>query len=267
MSLIERITAGVCRRANLTGADAEDFASDVRVALLENDFAILRKFEERSSLQSFLSIVIERLFYDQRTRTLGRWFASANAERLGPAAVLLEKLLRRDHRDFEQALRILQTAHPELTRGDVEALAEKLPERMSRPRPVALELVPPDSLPSSTRTDERALAREAGELAERAGRVMRNALAKLDLEDRMLIRMRFGTSMTISAISRATRLPQRPLYRRIEALLLQLRLALADAGFDGSMVTDLVGRTTEMNFDLTTAENGAADQSKEQETG
>lgn len=241
----------------------------MKLALLEDDFAILRKFEERSSLQSFLSIVIERLYYDHRTRAFGRWFASANAERLGPAAVLLEKLLRRDRRELEQVLPILQTAHPELTRADVEALAEKLPERTSRPHPVALELVPADSLASSTRTDERALAHEAGELAARAGSVVRKALARFDLEDRMLIRMRFGTSMTIAAISRATRLPQRPLYRRIEALLLQLRGALAEAGFDGSMVGDLVGRTTtEMNFGLAGAENGAPDQSNEsEETG
>jgi RNA polymerase sigma factor for flagellar operon FliA len=251
------------------GADAEDFASEVKVALLEDDCAILRKFEERSSLQSFLSIVIERLFYDHRTRAFGRWFASANAERLGPAAVLLEKLLRRDRRDIEQALPIVQVAHPELTRADVEALAEKLPERVSRPRPVALELASRDGLASSSSADDRALAREAGELADRAGIVIRNTLAAFALEDRMLIRMRFGTSMTIAAISRVMQLEQRPLYRRIEALLLLLRRALGDAGVDGSMVSDLVERTTtEMNFDLIDAENGAADQSNPtQETG
>ena len=259
----------MCRRAHLLGADAEDFASEVKVALLEDDFAILRKFEGRSTLQSFLSIVIERLFFDHRTRAYGRWFASANAERLGPAAVLLEKLLRRDRRQLDQALPIVQAAHPELTRADVEALAEKLPERTARPRPVAMELVPRDSLASSDNTEERALAREASELAERAGLVVRNVLAQFALGDQMLIRMRFGTSMTIAAIARATRLPQRPLYRRIEALLQQLRRALADAGLDGSMVSDLVGETTtEMNFGLMEVENGAADQSNpSQETG
>lgn len=76
----------VCAAVRVWWRRAEDFASDVRVALLEDNFAILRKFEKRSSLQSFLSVVIERLFYDQRTRALGRWFASAHAERHGAAA-------------------------------------------------------------------------------------------------------------------------------------------------------------------------------------
>ena len=35
----------------------------------------------------------------------------------------------------------------------------------------------------------------------------------------MLIRFRFGSSMSIADISRILRLPQRPLYRRLEALL------------------------------------------------
>src|ERR1041385_4658834 len=88
-ALIDRITAGVCRRARVSGADAEDFSGDVKLALMEGDFAILREFEQRSSLAGYLSIVIERLMFDQRTRAFGRWMPSAQAKRLGDAAVLL----------------------------------------------------------------------------------------------------------------------------------------------------------------------------------
>ena len=37
-----------------------------RVALLEDDCAVLNRFEGRSSLQAFLSVLIERLFFDRR---------------------------------------------------------------------------------------------------------------------------------------------------------------------------------------------------------
>src|ERR1019366_938207 len=42
LALVERVIAGVCRRAGLRGPDAEDFGSIVMVALIENDYAILR---------------------------------------------------------------------------------------------------------------------------------------------------------------------------------------------------------------------------------
>src|SRR5438874_7177218 len=167
-SLIDRITAGVCRRARLVGADAEDFASEVRVALLEDDCAVLHRFEGRSSLQVFLSVVIERLFFDRRTRTLGRWFPSAQAERMGAAAVLLEKLLTRDRRSIEQALPIVFAAHPELTRSDIDALAERLPERTSRPRPVPIDDVSSSRFVAAESADTRVLEAEASEIAERA---------------------------------------------------------------------------------------------------
>src|SRR5688500_874704 len=92
LDAIERAIARVCGEARLTGANAEDFASSARLALLSDDCAILRKFEGRSSLPTYLTIVVRRLFYDAR-RAEGRWYPSAEAQRRGPAAVQLERLI------------------------------------------------------------------------------------------------------------------------------------------------------------------------------
>src|SRR5688572_4266032 len=94
LGTIERVIAVVCRRARLFGPDAEDFASEVRLALIENDYEILAKYEGRSSLDTFLTVVIQRLLADARTRAKGRWHASTEAQRLGPVAVQLETLVR-----------------------------------------------------------------------------------------------------------------------------------------------------------------------------
>ena len=37
LDVIDRVIAGVCRRARINGADAEDFASSIKLALIEND--------------------------------------------------------------------------------------------------------------------------------------------------------------------------------------------------------------------------------------
>ncbi|HWW61021.1 MAG TPA: hypothetical protein VN181_06620, partial [Thermoanaerobaculia bacterium] len=140
--LIERITAVVSRRARLAPADAEDFAGNVRLALIEDDYAVLRKYAGRASLASFLSVVIQRLLFDERTHNLGRWHPSAEAERIGPAGVLLERLISRDRRSLDEARALVLAAHPQ---ADVDAIAARLPPRTSRPRAVPLDDAPVDT--------------------------------------------------------------------------------------------------------------------------
>ena len=50
LPLIDRVIARVCRQANVRDADADDFSSAVKVALIEDDYAVLRSWQRRSSL-------------------------------------------------------------------------------------------------------------------------------------------------------------------------------------------------------------------------
>ena len=50
LSLIERVIAFVCRKYGLSGADAEDFASASKLKIIEDGYAVLRKFEQKCSL-------------------------------------------------------------------------------------------------------------------------------------------------------------------------------------------------------------------------
>jgi DNA-directed RNA polymerase specialized sigma24 family protein len=139
LALIDRVIAGVCRRAGVFGADAEDFASAVKLALIENDYAVLRPFAGRSSLSTFLTIIIQRFLIDERTKRSGRWHASREAERLGEAGIALERIVRREHRTIDEALPILQAIDPTLTRERLADMESRLPPRVPRPRPVDLD--------------------------------------------------------------------------------------------------------------------------------
>lgn len=245
LAVVDRAIERVCRRSGLHGADADDFASDAKLALIENDYAILRQYRGESSLATFLTVIIQNLYYDRRVQMHGRWRPSAEAKRLGDAAVVLERLVLRDGRSLEEALPIAGIAREEAT-----AMLAKLPQRPARARVVELE-DDADVWPSAERADERVLTAEARRLSSQTSRVVRDTLARLPLEDRALVRFRFGSGMTIAAISRILRLPQRPLYRRIEAVLDRLRSALTDAGLDASAVADAVDvAAEEMDFGL-----------------
>jgi len=239
LPLVERVIAGVCRRAGLRDADAEDFASTTRLALIENDYSILRTWEGRSALGTFLTVVVQRLLSRERTRMWGRWHPSAEAERFGAAAVLLEKLLVRDSRSFDEAIPIVRALDPSLDRAAVQALAAQLPPRPARPRLVEFPETGRD-FAASDEADRRAREAEALRTSQRAARVVRETLHVLPLEDRMLIRFRFGAERSIADTSRLLGLPQRPLYRRLEALLQQLRGALEREGIDAALVAEVI---------------------------
>jgi len=197
---------------------------------------------------------------DERMQTLGRFQPSTEARRLGEAGLLIETLLVRDRRSIDEALPIVRAVDGEMTREKVEALAARLPVRAPRPR--AVDLADDAEIPASETADARAMAHELRRLSDRMSDVVRRVFETFSSEERMLLRCRFGSSMSIADISRMMRVPQRPLYRRLEALLARLRAALAREGIEGGAVSELIGSATaEMNFGLAELENGGVQQS------
>jgi len=265
LALIDRVIAGVCRRARLSREDAEDFASTVKLSLMENDYAILRKYEGRSALATFLTIVVQRLLSNDRARAYGRWHPSAEAVRLGAAATLLEQVVRRDGRTLEEALPIVRDAHPELTREEAQELLKRLPLRNVRPRRTDIDVVALQPV-AAQRSDDVALQSDAQRLADRTAEVIRSALGEMTLEDRMIIRLRFGSAMNVSDISRMLRLPQRPLYRRVDAIMERLRRALEAAEIDAAALDGVIGHACiELNFGLNEGKSVEVRQSNEME--
>ena len=76
---------------------------DVRLKLLQDDYAVLRKYRGASSQTTFLTVVISNLFRDHRIKHWGKWRPSAEAKRHGEVAVRLEAAIYRDGQSFEQA--------------------------------------------------------------------------------------------------------------------------------------------------------------------
>jgi RNA polymerase sigma factor (sigma-70 family) len=266
LALIDTIIDRVCHRSRLAGADAEDFRSAVKLALIEDDYALLRNAAQRSSLPAYLTVVIQRMAVDERIRAFGRWQTSAAARRFGEAGILTETLLMRDRRTLAEALPLVRALDPSMTHERLEEIARALPERTGRPRAVDLGANGVENLATSEFADARAIAGDVSRLADRASRAVREALDALPVEDRMLIRFRFGSSMSIADISRILRLPQRPLYRRLEALLAGLRRVLGAAGVDNAAVEDLIGSpAAEMKFGFAEWKSGERQQSNIEE--
>ena len=125
----------MARAHRLGPDDAEDFGQTVHLKLLERGYDVFRSFEGRSSLSTYLHVVVTRLLLDWRNATRGKWRPSATAVRLGPDAVALDRLVNRDGLTHAEAIATLAaqkpTRQPEAERA-LATFAEALPSRTRR---------------------------------------------------------------------------------------------------------------------------------------
>lgn len=236
---VERVVGVVCRHHHLPTEDAKDFASTVHLKLIEDDYGVLRKFRGTSEMSTFLTVVIKRLFLDYCNHLWGKWRPSKAAERLGPLAIWLEKLLVRDGYTLTEACRILQISHKVETSGaELEALAARLPMRVRHGREDEDKLA---SVPAgeSSRADRRIWRQEHGAIRDKVLTSLDEALAELPAEDRLIIKMR--TELPVVEIARALGLEVRPLYRRIERIHAALQAKLQRAGIRREDVREFFG--------------------------
>jgi RNA polymerase sigma factor (sigma-70 family) len=262
--LVDRVVAMVSRRARLSPADAEDFGAEFKLALIEKDYAILRKYEGRSALATYMAVVAQRMIYAEQ-RALGRWHPSAAATQMGESGLLLERILRREKRTIDEALPLLQALDPALHRQEVEAMAARLPPRPPTPRAVELDEQIATTLRASDRADAQALESEGRRLTAQTNEAVRAALQALTLEERSMIRLHFGAGMSIADVSRMLRLPQRPLYRRLQSALKKIEGALQAHGVDAASAADLIGSNFELDFGLEGCETGGVRPTEERE--
>jgi RNA polymerase sigma factor (sigma-70 family) len=239
LDLVNQIVRTTGRRRHLSAPEREDFASFVHLRLIEDDYAILRKFQNRSTLWTYLAMVIERLSLDFCAEKWGRWRPSAMAERLGAAAVNLERLVTRDNHSLDEAIEILRTNHDVgLTDVELRRIWEQLPTRTrttSVGEEAAAAVSSDDSSESSVEDSDRRTR------IERLQRALQTAFEKIPAQDRVLIALRFDQDLSMVEIAKLTGSSVPTLHRRLDKSVKQLRLALSQSGFDPRDVANLIG--------------------------
>lgn len=242
LSLIDHVIHFVARRHQLAAPDADEFASVVHLKIIEHDYAILRKFQHRSNLNTYLATVIERLFLDHCNAQWGKWRASALAQKRGPVAVQLERLICRDGLAPNEAIEMLLTNHKvNATRPELEAIAAELPARINRKAAGEDELA--TVFASGPPVDAGIATRERVSRAEQVQRALRSALGRLDERDQLVLQLRFVDGLQVSTIARTLGDDQKQLYRRLDNVMRQLRTALSAEGVSSADIEELVGQS------------------------
>jgi RNA polymerase sigma factor for flagellar operon FliA len=238
LSYIEKVATQTCRRCHLRKEEEEDFLGEVRLKIMADDYAALRKFQGKSTLKSYLAAVIKNQIRDFQNRLWGKWRHSELAKRLGDVATLLEKLLR-DGYTFDEAVQILRTNHKiEISWQELNEIAAKLPPRT--PRHWEAEEVL-KFLPSiGDRPDTGIIEREKRALRVRALEALQKALKSVPAEDQVIIKMQQWNRFTVAQISRVLNLDQKPLYKRIQKTLKHLKSEMERQGIRKEDIDDLL---------------------------
>jgi RNA polymerase sigma factor (sigma-70 family) len=229
---IIRLAHLICARHPAWAGEADEFASWVQMKVMEDDYATIRNFRGEANLKTYLANVVGRQFHEYRRHRLGRWRHSALAERLGPPAPKLEELVYRDGYTLEQAGEQLRTSGA-TDRSDrqLAQLLDQLPRRgPMRPREVGSDSPALQEVRSTSRADETVTAAEAEGEHGRLIAALDRAMRRLDVEDQVIVRMRFIEKRTLAFVARALGLEQKPLYRRQDRVLKQLRILLEQEG-------------------------------------
>lgn len=242
LTALQQIITAVCRRKGMKPDDIEEFSGVVRLRLVENDYAVIRAYQGRSSFKTYLASVVPRMLIDHQRHEWGKWRDSAGAERLGDVAVELERLLHRDGRTLDEAVAVVSARHPELTRAEFVELASQLAPR-NRRTVVALE----EAGDLGFNETDRA---ENADTAARISRIVIAFIAGLPRDEQLVFKLRFDSAMSVTEISRSLRLEYGPLWRRLQKRFRQLRQQLEGAGVGTADIEKLVGSDVLLDFQL-----------------
>lgn len=240
LKLIKAVIAQSCRRSNFSFQEAEDFGGHVLCKLIDDDYAVIRKFrgDKGATLQTYLTMVIKRALLDYKDHIWGKHHASAEAQRLGPVAVRLEELMVRDRYSFEEACEILRT-----NEGVGMSVAELADLRAKLPRRVPKQVVGEDPLQfepaQELRPDQQLLEKEREAGRRRLYMGLKRGLDTLPNDDHLLVKL--WVKFSIADIARIYKVEQKPLYRRMDKILKALERALERQGVRREDIKELLG--------------------------
>jgi RNA polymerase sigma factor for flagellar operon FliA len=236
LPLIEKLIAFSCRQSRFSREDGEDFSSWVKLKLIEGNYGVLRAFQRRCSLATYLSTVIQRLAQDYRNHLWGKRRASAEAERLGEVAIRLEQLLL-EHSP-EEAYRFLRINEKvEMSEDELADLRAKLPPRVGR------HIIGEEGLlgepARDLRPDQELEEKQKERTQRRVNAAFYRALVQLPPEDGLLIRL--NMTFKVAEIARVRQLEQKPLYRRLEKIFKTLRKLMEAEGIRREEIKEILG--------------------------
>ncbi len=223
------------RRRVLSDEEAEEFESVVMARIIDNDYAVLRRFGGSSSFGTYIRLIIQNFFRDFTRR---RWRSSPEAIKGGPVARQLESLIYKNGYDVDTAVQIVKSDNSELSLEELVNIAEGLSPRLSR-RQVGEEVLE-TLVGEQLQPDELLQASEMVLLKKDLVKALYLAVSELRREDQVILKMKIEKDRSLVDIARSFGLDSKPLYRRYRKILDSLRSSLQQQGIESADVKEML---------------------------
>lgn len=243
IEVIKAAARSVARALGYSPEDIEDFCQAALLHLLQKP-QILARFrggddpEDGCSLKGYLKAVLLRYAQDIYRHLVGKWHSSAEAKRLGVEAEELEALRYRDKLTPEYAVSKLLDRYPDFSREKAYGLLERLKPRGLRE---SVGDGPLETLPAASQADDGAFQHELEKIQRKVQKALEEALAELELEDRVLVKAIFGKGLSVKDFALLQGIRQRQMYSRFDKLRMLLRKKLESLGIGAEEALRLVG--------------------------
>jgi len=239
LEALPAILRGLGQVKRLSSEELEDLQSDILVKLLEDDYRVLRRWGSCSSLKAYLGTVVYNIWHDRVRGEKGKVRVSAAAMRLGPPAPELEVLLGREGLTLDQAYEMIKPRFPGLSRDEARKIADQI--KPKPPRTFDSEDVVARLADLGPTGGDRLEQREKLVEKRKALALMHQRLSELPEQDRLLLVRAHAEGVKFSRIARSLGIDQKPLYRRNERLLTELRTDLEEAGIRWEDLSEVLG--------------------------
>ncbi len=227
---------------------ALELINTVMDKLQANGFKILRQFNGKSKITTYMTTVISRTFVDQLRSKIGRNRDRERAEKLGPLGKQIYQLRHVEKLEREQVIRriqedIDQTAKAAeidsmIDRIDAALKTKNLSTAVTTGSPIKAGMKLPDDkivVPDPGKGPEETLLLSEKKVKHR--QAISHLLDQLSTEERFVLKNRFyqddlPLKLRIEAISRALNMEKRNVYKKIDRLLKKCKKMLMEQGLD-----------------------------------
>jgi RNA polymerase sigma factor (sigma-70 family) len=236
---VESIIRAVCFRNRLKPEETEEFASEVKLRLVEEDYRILRVFTGKSSIETYLTTVVANMVRDMIRERDGRWRPSEEAKRLGEVAERIEELIYRFRYPFHEAHQILTTNFGfTISEKDARDIYFKLKIREGRPVSVSTD----EEFHDGRGTPEtEMIASEQNLLEQRIGNIIDVLRGQLSATDRLMLKMAFEDNLKLTVVAEQLHLTRADVDRRIREILTIFKRGILQQGINYNEVRELIG--------------------------
>lgn len=235
---IKATTASICRRYSIFGDDADDVFGEVELRLIRDEYAAIKKCKNWDNPKPFLRVLIGHLALDWMVSQWGgKWRPTAKAKRMGPAAVLLERLILRDGMSRDEAvLTVINT--DELTESR-EELMDMLAKLRLLPRSTTVRIDDQIDVPSMPEPGDSLVTDEGLSRLEQIFDATRDEVERLGATDKIIIKMKYFDGFTGKQIAETLGETEQWVFRRIYKVMDKIRARLEARGIEWSEVCEL----------------------------